>query len=52
MLKVHTNRPSRPVGLAVRTERATPHPQSRESMTATALRAREESLPVGVEPLD
>jgi len=37
--------------LAVRAKRATPRPQGEEPMTAIALRAREESPPVGVEPL-
>jgi len=46
------NRPSRPVVLTVRAERVTPHPQGGKPVTVTALRAREESPPAGVEPLD
>jgi len=46
------NRPSRPVVLPVRAERVTLHPQGGEPVTVTARRAREESPPAGVEPLD
>lgn len=46
------NRPSRPVVLTVRVERVTLQFQGGEPVTVTALRAREESPPIGVEPLD
>ncbi len=51
-LPARPNRPSRPVVLTVRAERVTLHPKGGEPVTVTALRAREESAPVGVEPLD
>ncbi len=51
-LPARPNRPSRPVVLTVRVERVTLHPKGGEPVTVTALRAREESAPVGVEPLD
>ncbi len=38
--------------LTVRAERVTLHPKGGEPVTVTALRAREESPPAGVEPLD
>ncbi|MBK8753810.1 MAG: IS4 family transposase [Candidatus Competibacteraceae bacterium] len=51
-LPARPNRPSRPVVLTVRAERVTLHPKGGEPVTVTALRAREESPPVGIEPLD
>jgi hypothetical protein len=51
-LPARPNRPSRPVVLTVRAERVTLPPKGGEPVTVTALRAREESAPVGVEPLD
>ena len=50
-LPARPNRPSRPVVLT-RAERVTLHPKGGEPVTVTAPRAREESSPVGVEPLD
>ena len=52
ILPARPNRPSRPVVLTVRAERVTLQPQGGEPVTVTALRAREESPPVGAEPLD
>jgi len=51
-LPARPNRPSRPVVLTVRAERVTWSPKGAEPVTVTALRAREESPPAGVEPLD
>jgi hypothetical protein len=51
-LPARPNRPSRPVVLTVRAERVTLQPKGGEPVTVTALRAREESPPAGVEPLD
>ena len=51
-LPARPNRPSRPVVLTVRAERVTLHPKGGKPVTVTALRAREESPPAGVEPLD
>lgn len=51
-LPARPNRPSREVVLIVRAERVTLSPQGGEPVTVTALRAREESPPTGVEPLD
>lgn len=52
ILPARPNRPSRPVVLTVRAEPVTLHPTGGELVTVTALRAREESPPGGVEPLD
>ncbi len=51
-LPARPGRPSRPVVLTVRAERVTLHPKGGEPVTVTALRAREESPPADVEPLD
>lgn len=51
-LPARPQRPSRPVVLTVRVERVTVHPQEGEPVTVTALRAREESPPAEVKPLD
>ncbi|MBK8754121.1 MAG: IS4 family transposase [Candidatus Competibacteraceae bacterium] len=51
-LPARPNRSSRPVVLTVRAERVTLHPKDGAPVTVTALRAREESPPAGVEPLD
>jgi hypothetical protein len=51
-LPARPQRPSRPVVLTVRGERVTVHPQEGKPVTVTALRAREESPPAEVEPLD
>lgn len=52
ILPARPHRPSRPVVLTVRAERVTLHPKGGEPVTITALRAREESPPARVEPLD
>ena len=52
ILPARPGRPGRSVVLTVRTERVTLHPKGGEPVTVTALRAREESPPAGVEPLD
>ena len=52
ILPARPSRPSRPVVLTVRADRVTLHPKGSEPVTVTALRAREESTPVGVKPLD
>jgi len=51
-LPARPGRPSRPVVLTVRAKRATLRPKGGEPVTVTALRAREEAPPAGVEPLD
>ena len=51
-LPARPGRPSRPVVLTVRAERVTLHPKGGEPVTVTARRAREESPPADVEPLD
>jgi hypothetical protein len=51
-LPARPGRPSRPVVLTVRAERVTLQPKGGEPVTVTALRAREESPPADVEPLD
>jgi hypothetical protein len=51
-LPARPNRPSRLVVLTVRAERVTLRPKGGEPVTVTALRAREESPPTDVEPLD
>ena len=52
ILPARPGRPGRSVVLTVRVERVTLHPKGGEPVTVTALRAREESPPAGVEPLD
>ena len=51
-LPARPGRPSRPVVLTVRAKRVTLRPKGGEAVTVTALRAREEAPPAGVEPLD
>jgi hypothetical protein len=51
-LPARPNRPSRPVVLTVRVESVTVQPRGGDPVQVTALRAREESAPVGVKPLD
>ncbi len=52
VLPARPNRPSRPVVLTVRVESVTLQPKGGEPVQVTALRAREESAPMGVKPLD
>jgi hypothetical protein len=51
-LPARPGRPSRPVVLTVRANRVTLRPKGGAAVTVTALRAREEAPPTGVEPLD
>jgi hypothetical protein len=51
-LPARPNRPSRPVVLTLRGEPVTVQPKGGEPVTVTALRAREERAPAGVDPLD
>src|SRR5512143_267884 len=51
-LPARPGQPSRPVVLTVRAKRVTLRPKGGEAVTVTALRAREEAPPAGVEPLD
>ena len=51
-LPARPGRPSRPVVLTVRAKRVTLRPKGGEAVTVTALRAREETPPANVEPLD
>jgi len=51
-LPARPKRPSRPVVLTVRVESVTVQPRGGKPVQVTALRAREESAPAGVKPLD
>jgi hypothetical protein len=51
-LPARPGQPSRPVVLTVRAERVTLPPKGGKPVTVTARRAREESSPAGVDPLD
>jgi hypothetical protein len=51
-LPARPSRPSRPVVLTLRGEPVTVQPKGGEPVTVTALRAREERAPAGVDPLD